>query len=123
MVAALRQSAKRWVAVWLKAVNSAWPRMAAFTSGSGSLQARVAGAAGGLEQRGAHAGEHLPVVGQRVEVALGDAAAQVAVDVLQVLGLGAVDVARQVEVEVVLRVGDLVERHHAGVARHVGLAW
>ena len=44
-----------------------------------------------------------------------------AVDVLQVLRLGAVDVARQVEVEVVLRVGDLVERHHAGVARDVGL--
>ena len=40
-----------------------------------------------------------------------------AVDVLQVLRLGAVDVARQVEVEVVLRVGDLVDRHHAGVAR------
>jgi hypothetical protein len=45
----------------------------------------------------------------------------VAVDVLQVLRLAAVDVARQVEVEVVLRVGDLVERHHARVARGVGL--
>ena len=44
-----------------------------------------------------------------------------AVDVLQVLRLAAVDVARQIEVEVVLRVGDLVERHHAGVARHVDL--
>ena len=44
-----------------------------------------------------------------------------AVDVLQVFGLGAVDVARQVEVEVVLRVGDLGERHHAGIARHIGL--
>ena len=44
-----------------------------------------------------------------------------AVDVLQVLGRGAVDVARQVEVEVVLRVGDLVQRHQPGVARNVGL--
>ena len=40
-----------------------------------------------------------------------------AVDVLQVLRLGAVDVAREVEVVVVLRVGDLLDRHHAGVAR------
>ena len=40
-----------------------------------------------------------------------------AVDVLQVLGRLAVDVARQVEVEVVLL--DLLERHHAGVPRDV----
>ena len=33
----------------------------------------------------------------------------------------AVDVAREVEVEVVLRVGDLGQRHHAGVARDVDL--
>ena len=43
------------------------------------------------------------------------------VDVLKVFGLGAVDVARQVEVEVVLRVGNLGQRHHPGVARDVGL--
>ena len=41
---------------------------------------------------------------------------QVGVDVLQVLRLGAVDVAREVEVEVV-GVCDLGQRHHAGVAR------
>ena len=46
---------------------------------------------------------------------------RVTVGVLQVLGLGAVDVARQVEIEVVLRVGDLVGRHHAGVAQDVDL--
>ena len=46
--------------------------------------------------------------------------AQVAVDVLHVLGLAAVDVARQVEVEVVLVVGNLVQRHQARIARHVG---
>ena len=38
------------------------------------------------------------------------------VDVLQVFRLGAVDVAREVEVEVVLRVADLGQRHHARVA-------
>ena len=70
----------------------------------GTLELRSSRAAGRLEQRGAHAGEDLPVAVERVEVALRDAAAQVAVDVLQVLRLGAVDVAREVEVEVVLRV-------------------
>ena len=37
------------------------------------------------------------------------------VNVLQVLRLGAVDVARDVEVEVVLRVADLGQRHHARI--------
>jgi hypothetical protein len=72
--------------------------------GGGDLELGVAGATGLLEQRLPHAGEDLPVPLQRVEVAVGDAAAQVAVDVLDVLGLARVDVARQVEVEVVLRV-------------------
>ncbi len=40
-------------------------------------------------------------------------------DVLQVFRRAAVDVARQVEVEVVLRVADLVERHHPRVARQL----
>jgi hypothetical protein len=44
-----------------------------------------------------------------------------ALDVLDVLGLARVDVARQVEVEVVLLAGDFVEGHHAGAAGHVGL--
>ena len=37
------------------------------------------------------------------------------VNVLQVLWLSAVDVAGEVQVEVVLGVADLRERHHAGV--------
>ena len=86
--------------------------------GDGELQLAVAGAVGLLEQGGAHAGDDLPVVrSERIDVALRDAAAQVAVDVLQVLRLGAVDVAREVEVVVVLRVGDFLDGHHAGVAR------
>ena len=77
---------------------------------------RVAGAER-FEQGGAQAGHDFPIMAEGIEVALGDAAAQVGVDVLQVLRLGAVDVAREVEVEVVLRVGDLRDGHHAGVAR------
>ena len=42
---------------------------------------------------------------------VGDAALQVRLDVLQVFRLGAVDVARQVQVEVVGL--DLGQRHHA----------
>ena len=66
--------------------------------GDRELQRGVAGAIELLEQGGAQAGHDLPVIAERIEVALGDAAAQVAVDVLQVLRLGAVDVAREVEV-------------------------
>ena len=120
-VVALRQSAKTLGRLLLEGGELGVAEDGGLHLGERQLQARVAGAARGLEQHGAHAGEHLPVRAERVEIALRDAAAQVAVDVLQVLGLGAVDVARQVEVEVVLRVGDLVERHHAGVARDVGL--
>ena len=87
--------------------------------GDGKLQLAVAGAVGLLEQGGAHAGDDLPVAAERIDVALGDAAAQVAVDVLHVLRLGAVDVAREVEVVVVLRVGDFRDGHHAGVARRL----
>ena len=81
------------------------------------LQLAVAGAVGLLEQGRAHGGMTSSSSVEGVNVALGDAAAQVAVDVLQVLRLGAVDVAREVEVVVVLRVGDFRDRHHAGVAR------
>ena len=87
----------------------------------GELELAVAGAVGLLEQRGAHAGDDLPVAVERINVAVRDAAAQVAVDVLQVLRLGAVDVAREVEVVVVLRVADLRDRHQARVARDFDL--
>ncbi|MNP07861.1 hypothetical protein D3C76_999050 [compost metagenome] len=40
-----------------------------------------------------------------------------AVDVLSILRLGTVDVTRQVEIEVVLRIADFVEGHHSGIAR------
>ena len=83
----------------------------------GWLNGGVAGAGRLCEQGGAQAGHDLPVVAEGIQIALGDAAAQVAVDVLQILRLGAVDVAREVEVEVVLRVGNFRERHHACVAR------
>ena len=45
-----------------------------------------------------------------------------AVNILQVLRLGAVNVAREVEVEVVLRVADLRQRHHARIPGDFELA-
>lgn len=69
-----------------------------------------------LEERVPNAGEHGPVATERVEVAGGDAAAEVGVDVLHVLGLGGVDVAREVEIEIVLGVADLGHGDEAGVA-------
>jgi hypothetical protein len=45
--------------------------------------------------------EDLPVGAQGVDVAVGDAAVEVGVQVVQVLGLAGVDVARDVEVVVV----------------------
>ena len=122
LVAAARQPAKRSRHGLVEGGELGVTEDRGLHLGQRQLEARVARATGGLEQRGAHAGEHLPVVGERVEIALGDAAAQVALDVLQVLRLRAVDVARQVEVEVVLRVRDLGQRHQARIARHVGLA-
>ena len=94
--------------------------MAALIFAMADPELAVAGAVGLLEQRGAHGGDDLPVAVERVNVAVRDAAAQVGVNVLQVLRLGAVNVAREVEVEVVLRVADLRHRHHARVARDFG---
>ena len=88
----------------------------------GHPELAVAGAIGLLEHRGADAGDDLPVAVEVVDVAIRDAAAQMGVNVLQVLRLGAVDVAREVEVEVVLRVADLRQRDHARVAGHFGQA-
>ena len=81
-------------------------------------QPRIAGALK-LEQGAAQPRHFLPVGGKGVDVALGDAAVQVRVDVVQVFRLAAVDVTRQVEVAVVLFTGDFIQRHHAGVTRHV----
>jgi hypothetical protein len=52
----------------------------------------IAATGGFLEQRGTHAGDGIPVGVEGVEIALGDAAAQVGGEILNVLGLGAVDV-------------------------------
>ena len=67
-----------------------------------------------LEQGGAEGGADLPILVEGIEVPRGDAAVEVAADVLDVLGLLGIDVAWQVEVEVVLL--DLVMRDVAGVA-------
>lgn len=88
-----------------------------FHFGDGKIKGGVAGAVELLEQGGAQARHDFPVVVEGIEVALRDAAAQMAVDVLQVFRLSAVDVAREIEIVVVLRVGDFRNGHHAGVAR------
>ena len=67
-----------------------------------------------LEQGGAEGGADLPILLEGIEVPCRDAAVEVAADVLDVLGLLGIDVAGQVEVEVVLL--DLVMRDVAGVA-------
>ena len=79
------------------------------------LELAVAGPIGRFEERGAHGREDLPVAFEVIDVAVRDATAQVGVNVLQVLRLGAVDVAREVEVEVVLRIADFGQRHHARI--------
>ena len=61
----------------------------------------------------------VPVAVERIDVGLRDAAPQVALDVLQILGRLAVDVARQVEVVLVLF--DLLMGDHARVFRDVEL--
>lgn len=60
-------------------------------------------------------GKHLPVAGQLLNVSVRDSAPQMTIDVLQVFEFRAVDVARNVEVVVVLGVTDLIERHQERV--------
>src|ERR1017187_8242991 len=77
-----------------------------FDLADGHFELRVTGPAALLEKRGAHRRKNLPVAFEVINVVAGNAAAQVGVDVLQVFPLSAVDVAREVEVVVVLRVAD-----------------
>ena len=66
-----------------------------------------------MEESGLEAGENAPVCFEGSDIVVGDAAVQVASNVLDVLRLLAVDVARQVEVEVIFL--DLRTAHQAGV--------
>ncbi len=83
---------------------------------------RAVALAQGREQARADAGENGPVFGEGVDVPVGDAAMQMRLDVLQILRLSAVNVAGQVEVEIVFGIADLRQRHHAGIARDFGLS-
>jgi len=83
-------------------------------------QLAVAGTVALIEQGGANVGKDISIRFQPyrvINVALGDAASQMTVDVLQVFRFAAVDIAREVEVVVVLEIGDLLKRHHTGVTR------
>src|SRR5271165_1434031 len=68
------------------------------------LELRVTGPTGIFEQRGAHSREYLPVPFEGINVAVRDATPQVGINVLEVLRVAAVNVAREVEIEVVLRI-------------------
>src|SRR5674476_1093583 len=69
-----------------------------------------------LEELAAELRECIPIGAQRVEVPIRNAAVEVRMEILNVLGLRGIDVARDVEVVVILRVGDLAEWHESGVA-------
>lgn len=74
------------------------------------LQVAIAGTVIG-KQRRLKLWANLPIGTQRVDIGDGDAALQMRLDVLLILGLLAVDVARQVKVIVVP--SDFLVRHHA----------
>ena len=74
----------------------------------------------GLEEHEPELWAHLPIRLQRIHIGNGNAALEVAFNVLQVLRRLAVDVTWQVQVVVVLL--DLCKAHHTGVARHFKLA-
>ncbi len=61
----------------------------------------------------------IPVALERIDIGDGNASMQVALDILKVFGFLAVDIAGEVEVELVLL--DLLEADHARVFRDLGL--
>ena len=88
----------------------------------GNPELGVTGAISWREQGGAHRRQDAPVVGQCLDVAVRDTATQMGVNVLPILRLGTVNVTREVEVVVVLRVGDFAHRDEARVARQLDLS-
>jgi hypothetical protein len=83
----------------------------------------VAGTVGLFEQCGAYGGKDFPVFFQTINVAIRNTAAQMPVNVLRILRLGAVDVPREVEVVVVLCIGDFTDRYEPGVPRDLNLLY
>ena len=80
----------------------------------------IAGAVG-FEQSRSQLRADRPIITERIDVPRRDAAVQMTADVLDILGFLGIDIARQIEIEVVLR--DLVMRHQpriAGVCFRVG---
>ena len=65
------------------------------------------------QQTALEARANIPILFQRLDIRGGDAALQVTGDILHVFGLLTVDVARQVQVELVAL--DLLERNHARI--------
>ena len=66
-----------------------------------------------LEQSRAYFGNDLPISFECINVALGNPAAQMSVNVLQVLRLAAINVARKIQIVGILCVADFRDRNHA----------
>src|SRR5262245_14374109 len=86
------------------------------------LQSAVTRATRGFEQHRADRWQHPPIAIERIEIAIGNSAAQVCVNVLEILEFGAVDVSRQVQVKIILRIHDLRDWNHPRVSRRFELA-
>src|SRR5205085_1027876 len=80
------------------------------------LQLDVARPIAVLEEHLPEFGERFPVVSKRINVTLRDPSVEVGVDVLHVFRLARVDVAREVQVEVVRCALDLRKRSEPGIA-------
>src|SRR5690606_19738729 len=80
----------------------------------GEFELEIVRAVGFFQNGGADAGKNLPEAIEGLDIAPGDAAAQMGFDVLYVFGFGAVDIAGQVEVEIIGF--DFGQGHHARVA-------
>ena len=73
------------------------------------------------KQRLTQRGEDIPIGSELVEIAVGNAAVQMRVEIVQVFRLAGINVARDVQIIVVSRTSDLSHRHHAGITRQLSL--
>ena len=76
----------------------------------------VSGSTVGFKQGVAEYGKDRPIVVECVDIGVRDAAVEVCAKVMQVFGFTGIDIARDIKVIVVGRVGNFRDWHHAGVA-------
>src|SRR5208282_2772345 len=90
--------------------------------GYGELHLAVARTVSLFEKFGTHGGNELPVRRKGIDITVWDTASQMTVNILQILRFGAVNIARQVKVEVVPRITDFCHRYHARITWNLDLA-